>query len=489
MNSETNHKLRYVFATGVVAASTLISIAMRSTLAESNLVMVYLLAVVLTAITFGKGPSVFASILAVAAFDFFCVPPYNTFAVSDSQYLITLIVMLIVALVISTLTARVTRQAEEARTRERGTAALYSMSRELSATLGVNQIVETGLRHLNKVFDGTCKIHRGNEAIADQDFDDGIARWVIENKRPAGPTTNALPGTTNLYLPIVAGSDVIGVYCLKPRKGLSLVQRQSLETFVNQVGLACERAALAESNEVARVEVKSEQLRNSLLSSVSHDLRTPLATISGAASSMLEATAELDATAHRELAQSIYDESVRLNRLVTNLLDMTRLQSGGVSLAAELQSVDELIGAAVIYMESMLKRPIQTHVPLELPFVMADPILIQQLLVNLIDNANKYSPPGGDIGIAASHEDRVVKITVSDAGPGVPLEDRQRIFEKFYRAKPDGVSGVGLGLAICKGIVEAHGGTIWVDNGASGGGQFSFTLLVAPEPPCMDDEE
>src|SRR5262249_24590188 len=383
----------------------------------TNVVMAYLLGVVIVATRYGRGPSILASILSVAAFDFFFVPPQLTFAVSDTQYLITFLVMLIVALVISTLTVRVRQQAETARVRETRTSAIYSLSRELASTLDITNLISIGLRHIGEVFDSQlalfltqdggklsiCAQGEGRHQLSALDI--GVAGWVEQNRQPAGLGTETLPGAQALYLPLVGAEKMIGVLAVRPSqidRFASPEQFHLLETFASQFASACERARLSEEAERVRLQIKSEQLRSSLLSSVSHDLRTPLATITGAASSIIEGSRRMDLEKCKQLAHEVYDESVRLNRLVSNLLDMTKLQSGTLNLVKELHPVDEIIGAALSWMETKLVHHIvTTRVPSDLPLVWADAILIQQVLVNLIENAVKYTPAGSTIEISA----------------------------------------------------------------------------------------
>lgn len=472
----------------------------------SNIVMVYLLGVVIVATRYGRGPSILASILSVAAFDFFDVPPYLNFAVSDTQYLITFSVMLVVALVISTLTVRIKHQAEAARLREMRTAALYSMSRELSSTLHMDKLITIGLRHIGDVFNSqTALFLAGKQAkleIASHgendheltDPDVGIAAWVHHNKQLAGLGTDTLPGARALYLPLLGAQKNVGVLVVKPKledRLASPEQIRLLETFANQMALACERALLSKDSEQARLQAKTEQLRSSLLSSVSHDLRTPLATIAGAASSILEGSESLDMQSCKEMVGEIYQESMRMNRLVTNLLDMTKLQSGTLRVAQELEPVDEAIGAALSCSEEKLaKFRVKTHVPDHLPFILADATLLQQVLLNLLENAIKYAPQGSEIDISAEAGEGMVTITVGDRGPGIQDEYKKKIFEKFFREDSKGASGAGLGLAICNGIIEAHGGRIWVEDRPGGGANFKFTVPVAqaPETKQLDDE-
>ncbi|MBS2009811.1 MAG: sensor histidine kinase KdpD, partial [Cyanobacteria bacterium SZAS TMP-1] len=499
----TSKSSAYFGAVAIVLLCTVIAKTLPIDFAPANVVMMYLLGVVVVASRYGRGPSILVSVLSVAFFDFFCVPPYYTFAVSDVQYVVTFIVMLVVALTISSLTVISKQQAEAARLRETRTAALYSMSRDLSSTLDLDSLVAIGLTHIGSIFqsqvaillvddDGKLALSavgEGEFALAENAVDIGTAGWVHQNKQAAGLGTDTLPGAGELYLPLLGAQKNLGVLAVRPsveNRFISPEQLRLLETFANQLALACERAKLSDDSEHARLQVKVEQLRSSLLSSVSHDLRTPLATIAGVASSIIEASEALDVQQCKKMAGEIYQESMRLNRLVSNLLDMTKLQSGTLKLEREAQPVEEVVGAALSLLEERLADwPVKTHVPEDLPYISVDEILIQQVLVNLLENAAKYSPSGSPIEIAAEATAEGVIVSVADRGPGVASEDKKRIFEMFYRGsfgEQTRATGAGLGLAICGGIIEAHGGRIWVEDRPEGGSVFKF-LVPSVESP------
>jgi len=464
----------------------------------ANLVMVYLLGIVVVATRYGRGPSLVASIASVAALDFFFVPPVFTFAVSDVRYLFTFVVMLVVGLVTSSLAARIRMQAEAARHREQRTAALYAMSRELASTRGLDELLKVAVRHISEVFrsqiivllpepgDNSLVSWTGGQFTLDSN-DLGVAKWVHEHHQAAGLGTATLPGATALYLPLQAPRGPVGVLGIRPADRHALDspdQLHQLETFANQTALAMERAHLADEAQQAQVRVETERLRNSLLSSVSHDLRTPLATITGAATTMLDNTAKLDAKTRQELLESVREEADRLNRLVQNLLEMTRLESGALQLRKEWHPVEEVIGAALSRLGKQLAgRRVDTHVPPDLPLAPIDDVLIEQVLVNLLDNAVKYTPGTSPIRILATSSGEAVTVEVADRGPGLPRGEEDRVFEKFYRGTTGG-RGAGLGLAIAQGIVKAHGGHIWAQNLPEGGVAFLFTLPVEGKPPA-----
>lgn len=485
----------------VVAAATVLAALMASRFALANLIMVYLLGVLVVATRFGRGPSLLASVLSVAAFDFFFVPPQLTFAVSDTQYLVMFTVMLAVALVISDLATRIRAQAESARERERRTAALYAMSRDLGRAGGMADILAASARHVAEVFatevafllaapDGSRAWQPGITASFEPDGSDrAVARWVFEHRQPAGLGTATLPGARALYLPLVAsrgGLGVLGVRPADPHAFDSPDQLHQLEAFANQTALALERARLAEEAQHAELHMETERLRNSLLSSVSHDLRTPLATITGAATTLLAEDARIGDAVRRELLESVREEAERLNRLVQNLLEMTRLESGALKLRQEWHSMEEVVGAALRRCARALTgRRLDVRVPPDLPLVEMDDVLIEQVLINLLDNASKYAPAGAPVSVSVTGDPERVTVEVADRGPGLPPGSEERIFEKFYRSGTAPGRGAGLGLAIAKGIVEAHRGRIWAHSLPEGGAAFFFWLPVTGAPPSV----
>ncbi|MBC7871749.1 MAG: sensor histidine kinase KdpD [Chitinophagaceae bacterium] len=498
------HWALYMQALLIVAACTLLAGAMFAYFAPATLIMVYLLGNVVVANRYGRGPSIVTSLMSVVAFDFFFVPPYLTFAVSDTQYLFTFIVMLLVGLTISGMTVRIKGQAEAAREREHRTSSLYSMSREFANTNSVDLIIQVAINHIEDVFEshiiimlpdasGQLKVH-GLEKTPDKFTvqEEGVARWAFDRGQAAGWGTQTLPGSNGLYLPLLTSkgkAGVLGIYPVSALHALSPDHLHLLETFANQTALAIERARLTEETEKAQVQIETERMRNSLLSSVSHDLRTPLAAITGATSGLLQHRQSLDVHS-LELVQIAYEEAERLNRLVGNLLEMTRLESGSVHVDKEWQPFEEVIGTTLGRMDAMLAdHRLTTHLPDDLPLVSIDGVLIEQVLVNLLENAIKYTPIGSPIDLSAWAEGYEVIVEIADRGAGVPTGEEERIFDKFYRVRPTTSGGVGLGLTICKAIIEAHGGRIWASNRIGGGAVFRFTLPLNGEPPQVDVED
>jgi len=496
----------YGQALGIVAVCTVSAWLMFHHFAPANLIMVYLLGTVLAAWRLGRGPSILVSVLSVAAFDFFFVTPYLNFAVSDTQYFVTFAVMLAVAILISTLTTRVRAQAEASRQRERRTAALYSMTQELATQQGLDELLEATTRHVTEVFgghvalflpgpDGQLVRRDGELGPGPDDANElGVARWVHEHGQLAGHGSATLPGARALYLPLTAARGTVGVLGIVPPSDEALAtpeQIHLLETFAAQTALAIERVALVDEAQQARLRSETERLRNSLLSAVSHDLRTPLATITGSASALVEQETELDPAERRELAQAIQEEADRLNRLVQNLLEMTRLESGGVRVRKDWHPLEEIVGSALARMEKHLgRRRVDIHLPPDLPMVPLDPLLIEQVLINLLDNAVKYTPDDTPIEISAAAEERGVQVVVADRGPGFAPGEDARVFDKFYRGQDAGTrAGAGLGLAIARGIVEAHGGQITAEPRAGGGAVFRFTLPLDADPPKVRTDD
>ncbi|HEV3235663.1 MAG TPA: sensor histidine kinase KdpD [Gemmataceae bacterium] len=503
---KSRNPANYFWAVLVVAFCTGLGYLMFQHFELVNIVMVYLLGVVAISMRFGRGPSIVASFLSVAAFDFFFVPPLLTFAVADTEYLFTFAVMLATGLVISTLTSRVKAQAELARKRERRIAALYSLSRELAATQDITEIVDAVARHCGTAFDAQVAILLPDQnrrvevkgGLATNSFtpdekDRGVAQWVFDHGEKAGYGTMTLPGADALYLPLNVKTGAVGVMGMRPTELGRLLEPDQvhlMEAFAGQAAVAIERANLAAEAERVRVLIESERLRNSLLSAVSHDLRTPLTAIAGASSTLIQGEKNVSPAARRELLESIYDEAESLNHLVSNLLDMTRLEAGGLTVQKEWQSVEELVGAVLNRLSPKLaNRPIDTKIPADLPLISVDAILIQQVLLNLFENADKYSPPDRPIEVMASSQARTVTLEVSDHGPGLPPGDEKRVFEKFYRSPTTSSrSGAGLGLTICRGIIELHGGKIWAKNRDGGGTTFGFSLPVEEQPAPLPAE-
>ncbi|HKE62373.1 MAG TPA: ATP-binding protein, partial [Nitrospira sp.] len=369
---------------------------------------------------------------------------------------------------------------------------------------GTGMLAQVAANHLREVFEGQVaifladaekrvRLQRGEQLFFELDPKEaGVAQWVFDHNERAGLGTDTLPGASALYLPLVGSTGPIGVVAVRPKDAGLLLDPDHLhllESLVNQVALAIERTRLSDEAQQAHVRVETERMRNAILSSVSHDLRTPLATITGAASSLLDERSHLNTTDRLELSRSIYREADRLDRLLKNLLDMMRIEAGAVHLNKEWHPLDEIVGAALSRLEERLRNfTVRTTFPPDLPMVEIDGVLLEQVMINLLENAAKYAPAGSVIEISASAGDQEVIVEVADRGQGIPVGEEVRIFEKFYRAKPAREGGVGLGLTICRGIVEAHGGRIWAENRSGGGAVFRFAIPLPEDQPPMAAE-
>ncbi len=496
----------YAMAAAAVTLTTLICHALLPRLAASNLVMIYLLCVAAVAAMLGRGPSILASILSVATFDFFLVPPYMTFAVADGQYFVTFAVMLIVALLTSSLTVRLRQQSEHHRRRQERTATLYRLSREFVLSTSLPEVARVIELQFGEAFgaevwillpgaEDTLQPAPGVTSVFPLGpRERAVADWAYRHGQMAGPGTSTLREARALYLPLRTARGALGVIGLFSEAGpedLTPERAELLEACANQAAVGIERAILAEEAEKTRVSAETERLRNLLLSSVSHDLRTPLATVTGAASTILEGGALLSDDARRELTQSILEESGRLNRLLGNLLSMTRIESGPIHLRREWQPIEETLGAAMNHLERVLRvHPVSVHVSDDLPLVHIDGELFVQVFSNLLDNAVKYSGSDTPIDVRAWSGGTEVVVEIADHGPGLPPGEEERIFEKFYRGPQAGDrSGSGLGLAICRGIIEAHGGRITSGNRPEGGAVFRIFIPVANPPPSVEPDE
>jgi two-component system sensor histidine kinase KdpD len=498
--------VRLAKTVGIMILCTAIAALVRAAwprLSDANQVMIYFLGVAFVAARYGLRPAILASLMAVLAFDFVFVPPYFTFAVSDTQYFITFAVMLIISVLISTLADRIRRQAASSRQRERRTEALYRLSRKLAGTAGTHQLVAAAEAELAESYasevaiflpDASGKLNAtlgGPASFTANERELAVAQWAFEHGQPAGTGTDTLPDAHALYTPLLSPRGPVGVLALRP---LELGrfnppdQRQLLQTIASQIALAIERDSLAEQARKVLVQAETERLRSSLLSSVSHDLRTPLAVIAGASSSLLEQAQAIPSHTRQELLQTISDESNRLALLVDNLLHITRIESGAVAVNKQWYPLEEIVGSSLERAKkSLTGRPINTHLPLDLPLVKLDGVLIEQVLINLLENVAKYTPAGAEVDLAARMDGQSLAVEVADRGPGLDDAERQRVFDKFYRGSSAGAGqrGAGLGLAICRAVVEVHGGRIWEENRPGGGARFIFSIPQEEAPPSL----
>lgn len=451
----------YLTAFLLVAAATAVGKTLLSHVAPTNQVMLYLLAVVISGLWCGRDATVITSVLGVLAFDVFFVPPVYHLTVHDAEYIITFIAFLVVALVIGSLTSRLREHAAALQTREAETSALYAFSRRMAAARDLDEVVQATVEHVQ----GTC----GREA----------------SLHLAGDATDgASQGRPGLRIPLRTPRGEVGALTVAGGESLDPSQRRLLEALAAQAAIALERANLEEAARRAELLMEAEKLHDALLHSISHSLRTPLASIIGCLSTLMDpGQARLDPATRLDLVQTAREEAERLNGLVGNLLAMTRLEAGYLKLLIDWYDLADVIGAALGRAERSLRgHPVTVDLPDDLPLVPLDQALMVQVLENLLDNAAKYSPPGAPIEIRIRQADGVVQVSVADRGWGIPGHERERVFEKFYRVeRPGSPLGTGLGLAICKGIIEAHHGRIWAEARAGGGTVVAFTL-PAPRP-------
>jgi two-component system sensor histidine kinase KdpD len=490
----------YLQGLGLVVLATLLGQLIHGLFAPTTIAMLYLLSVVIAAYLWGLGPSILVSVLGVLAFDFFHVPPYLTFAVADTQYVFTFLVLLLVGVIISFLALRVRRQTEAARRRERETAALYSLGRDLAVSSDLESYLRAIIKRAKETFGHdalvflpdpqnkeTLKPYAG---IANTTIDENelaAAIWSFQHQRIVGHGTDTLPNAKARYLPLVTARGAVGVMAISAidtsSGELTIEQGRLLEAYADLAAVAIESILLANEAQNAQVLRNTEKLQTALLNSVSHDLRTPLVSVIGVLSSLQEKGMHLDNAAKMNLIQVAREEAERLNHLITNLLDVSRIEAGAIKISRQASEVQDLVGAALEQLGSRAgTRSINMEIPAELPFVSVDFGLIVQTLVNVLDNALKYSPDGSPIDIRARQVGQEMQIEIADRGIGIPPQDLSHVFDKFYRIqRPDSVTGTGLGLSICKGIIEAHGGRIAAEN-RPGGGTIIRLVLPMPEP-------
>jgi two-component system, OmpR family, sensor histidine kinase KdpD len=476
----------YAWTAAISAALTILATPLHTLLAPANIVMLYLLATVAVALRWGRGPAALAAVLNVVAFDFFFVPPRLSLAIGDAQYLITFAVMLLVGLTTGQLTGGLRQQAHIAAVRERRAQSLFALTRELSGALAASQVAERGAAALQDQFGGEVLV------LVRED-----ARLPLPPDPPAGfdarralalladPPPPATQGEGWEYLPLAAPARVRGVLALRPAQPDALrdpEERRHLQTMARQIAIGLERVHYVQVAQQTELEVESERLRNALLAAISHDVRTPLTALIGLAESLRQAPLP---PAQADTAARIAEQARSLGRLVSNLLEMARLQSGSVHLRLQWESLEEVVGSALRGAAPLLAgRHVRVSLPPDLPRVEFDAVLVERVLANLLENAAKYGAPPFEI--AARVEPDALVVRVRDHGEGLPAAVRgheQVLFEKFTRGTTESSTpGVGLGLAICKAVVEAHGGSIRAADAAGGGAEFSFRLPRRPPP-------
>ena len=492
---------RYVGSMLLVLLMTLLGFPLRTILDPTNLVMLYLVAVVFSAIYLGRGPSILASIISVLAFDYFFVDPRLSFTVNDTQYLLTFTGLLIVGLIISNSASLLRDQVDVLKRRGQQSHALNNLSRELTAAITLDQVLQTIIRNVSDMFNrgtvillpenGQLMIRASSPDLELSESETAVADWAFKHGKETGRGTTTLPAAAIRYIPLLTSQETIGVLGIKPQELKDMLtgdQKLLMDGVVSLAAIAIERAAFAEKAAQAETLRNTEKLQTALLNSISHELRTPLSTITGVLSSMEESenaspSNKLNSATRMELIHSAARQSGRLNHLVENLLDMSRLEFGAMRLNSQPVDIQDLIGAVTQQVAAELcNHPLKIEIPSDLPLVNMDDVLIAQVLENLLDNACKYSPLQSPITISVGITENNLEIAVIDNGIGIPENDLQRVFDKFFRVqRPETITGTGLGLSICKGIIEAHGGRIWAENNNGKGVKITFTLPLSKE--------
>jgi two-component system sensor histidine kinase KdpD len=474
----------------------------------TNVALLYLLPVLVTAVYWGRGVSLFASFSGVLAFEFFFMPPVFSFTLSNTRGLFTFGVFLLVGIVTGSVAAKLHSELEKTKEREKRLLALYSLSQQIAAKADLKEMLKTLTKTLSEAVGGqvallTAAMHstRLTEvacypscSIVFSDKEKAVMDWALEHGRRAGRGTETLRDASPLILPVKADDQSLAVFVIdidSGQKGLPRDQQQIMEAFANLAAVAIVRVRLAEEAAQSRWLAESEKVHRALLLSVSHDLRTPLASITGAVSGLLAGEEVYDREATRDLLDTIRTGASRLNRLVAHLLDMARFESGTARLNSEWCEVQDLVGVSLREAEEILRgHKVNVTIPPGLPLVKADFGLMVHLAINLLENACNYGRKNGEISISARSADRAVLVSVTDQGPAIPRDEWEHVFDKFYRLQRSGSeSGTGLGLSICRAIIEAHGGMIWIDSPLGQGNRFTFALPLTERPSEWEVQE
>jgi two-component system sensor histidine kinase KdpD len=496
----TRMNLAYLWTLLTIFFVTVIGKFLPATFNLLNIALLYLLPVLISAAYWGRGPSFFASLLGVLAFDFFFVPPIYSFTVTDLQYLITFVVYLLVAFVISTIAARLRSELEKTRKSEKLTLALYTLSRQMAAVTSVQQISQILVHTIAEAIDGKIilllpdpeknqlniaasspsgvTLAGGNEL--------GIAQWVWDHGKNAGRGTEFIRESPTFFLPVKVEEKTMAVLAITTEtknESISPEQLQIIEAFTNIAAVGLIRIQLAKEAEKATLLSASEKLHTALLNSVSHEIRTPLASITGAVTGLLEG-GMITPDSRGILLRTIKEEAERMNRFTSNLLDMTRLESGVLKPTVDWCDMQDIIGVAIREIGDILQKyKLQIDIPAGLPLVLADFSLIEHVIINLLENAVKYSPPDSEISILVQQRDKELLFSIINTGHIIPVQDRKYVFDKFYRLHVSkNRAGIGLGLSICKGIIEVHKGKIWVESSAQNKNCFIFSLPIPDQP-------
>jgi two-component system sensor histidine kinase KdpD len=493
----------YLSAVAVTAICTAIAFPLSGHVDLINIVMIYTLGAAVAGLLLGRGPSALTAVTNILAFDYFFVPPIFSLEVLDANYLVTFTAMLLVALIIANLMIAVRERTEAAGAREHHTAALYAITRDLAIARDVDAMVTTAVRHIGEVLQAYALVLMCDEdgrmidsqIVAARErrpaVDVTVAHWVAAARRPAGMGTREFPAAPATYLPLRGHHVTIGVLAVERADAIGIMlseQQRLLEAMADQLALALERARLAELAHAAHLAAERAILRNTLLASISHDLRTPLSAIAGAGSIVAQNDFSLDIYRRVTLGRLIEDKARDMSDLLTNVLELVRLESGADVLNRDWHSLSDIVGLAIARQESRLAGwEVITDVPGDLPLLSVDSNLMVQMLSNLLENAIKYTPPGTRIHISAQRFDGIIRLVVEDTGPGLGIDAPERLFEKFTRGRLESdIGGVGLGLAICRAVSRLHGGEIRATASPMGGARFEIAVPYDDEPAVLE---
>ncbi|AJQ25828.1 sensor histidine kinase [Pelosinus fermentans] len=470
----------------------------RHYLEPMHFMLLYLLPVLLSAVWWGKGPSYVTALCSVLFFDFFFISPIFTFNISDLPYMWSLPLFLLISFIIGGQTEKLRVEVTLARQREKTTGALYSFSREIAAIVDIGVIVGILAEQVWQTLDKSVAVflpqdeklvlaaEAGPGKIGEDAGEKAVAVWAFEHGEIAGHCTDTLPGARYMYLPLTTSQNTVGVLGIEIHEEiLTSPQKRLMEAWAGLAAIAVERVKLAEQARQAALLAESDQLRTALFNSISHELRTPLSSIIGAISGLMDTEGVYSENDKKELLETVKEGADRMNRLVVNLLDTARLESGMMQLKKDWCDIEDITGSALRRVGECIKgRALLVNIAPDLPMIKADCVLLEQVVVNLLDNACKYSVQGSEIVITASQDTSVIQVSIADRGIGIPTENLMQIFDKFYRVEQlKTVNGTGLGLSICKGIIEAHGGTIQAENRPGGGTVMTFILPWEEQPP------
>ncbi|MCI0182667.1 DUF4118 domain-containing protein [Sulfoacidibacillus ferrooxidans] len=496
----------YVLITLALTVLTFVLLKVGLSFQLANIALLFLLPVLFSAVIWGLRPSVYAAAVGVIAFDYFFVPPIFSFSVSDLRYLISFAVFLVVAILTATLASRLRAQVRESKIRELELEGLYDLSRQTTGVSDVDELVEIIVSHVAstlclpvwivlpqneelsvhgsyEVGSEATHVDRKNIHVDRIPLDLELCRFVLQHGKVAGREMDDYTSDSKRYIPLQTESMTLGVFVVDTtslHEGLIQQKQRLIDAFVVLSATTIARIRLGKEAQLARLSAESERLRTVLLDSISHELRTPLAGIIGSVTGMIEQERVLSAIDERELLFTIRDSAMRMNRLVTNLLGMVRIESGMLSLQRHVCDIMDILGVVFRQLQDPLtSRTVNVHMQPDLPSLYVDDVLIEQVLVNILSNAVKYSDEGSQIFIDVRVEDDVVVLDICDEGIGISLGDETKVFDKFYRSESaKRIPGTGLGLAICKGIIEAHGGAISAKRRGDYGTQMIIYLPI-----------